>query len=83
MRAAVVEKSFQCKYLSSEIAPVRPIIENFIQSFGGVSYQSREILLAKFSGPQAAEDCAAELSYLYQTLPVETDGEWMAVYLID
>jgi hypothetical protein len=71
----------QCRFLSSESAPMKPVIENFIHSFGGVSYDTGELLLAKFANGQSAEECAAEIGYLYQTIPLEVDGEWMAVYL--
>ena len=81
MLAESVPTVFHCKYLAADIVPMKPVVENFIHSFGGISYDSGEMLIARFTSAQAADECAAELAYLYRSLLVEIDGEWLAVYL--
>lgn len=70
-----------CRFFSTDLPTMKPVIENFIQSFGGVSYDSGDLLVAKFPNHRSADECTAELAYLYGTLPLETEGSWMAVYL--
>jgi hypothetical protein len=80
MCAVLSQSTTSGRLISESPEVVKPVIENFIHSFGGVSYSTEELLLGKFGSPQVAEDCAAEVVYLYRFLPIETDGEWMAVY---
>jgi len=61
--------------------PGKPVIENFIHSFGGISYDSDELIAAVFATAEAAQECGLELRYLYRHLHVEIDGQWLAVYL--
>jgi hypothetical protein len=59
------------------------IFLNFIRTYGGLSYDAGELLLGKFADGATADDCAFEIKYLFEGIPVEVDGNWIAIYLKD
>lgn len=61
-------------------SPTKSVVENFIHSFGGISYDSDELVAAVFVNDDTAQECFAELTYLYRNLSIEIDGQWLAVY---
>jgi hypothetical protein len=61
-------------------SPTKSVVENFIHSFGGISYDSDELVAAVFASGESAQECCSELTYLYRNLSVEVDGQWLAVY---
>ena len=62
--------------------PSKSIVENFIHSFGGISYDSDELVAAVFADGETAQECYTELTYLYRNLSMEIDGQWLAVYFL-
>lgn len=59
------------------------IFQGYIRTYGGLSYDAGELLLGKFANGAAADDCAFEIKYLFEGVPVEVDGNWIAIYLRD